>query len=249
MKPAGGGEAGVERRPVRMLLSAVGWDLRLQLRYQIVTISAIVTLLYSVILPAVPAGVIDDALVVLIFSDPSMLGFLFVGALVLFERGANTLQAVVVTPLSSSQYLWSKAISLTLIAVPCGFAMAVAGRGVDLAPLALLAAIVLTSLLFVFLGFVGVARARTVNEYLLIVPFFFTPLILPLLGFAGVADTAAFYVIPSQASLILFQAAFEPRPAWEIAYAVSFLLASLAAAFAWARRAFETSIRSPGRPR
>lgn len=235
----------IRRRPLRMLLRAIAWDLRLQVRYQIVTIAAIVTLLYVGIFRAIPAARDDKVLVLLVFSDPAMLGFLFIGALVLFERGANTLQALVVTPLSSSQYLWSKAISLTLIAVPCGFAMAFAGHGADFDHLAFLAAMTLTSLLFVFLGFVGVAWARSINAYLLIVPAFFAPVTLPFLDFFGIAQTWLLYLIPSQASLILFQGAFEPRPAGEIVYAVSFLLASLGAAFAWALHSFERHIRAP----
>lgn len=238
----------VLRRSLRMLLRAIGWDLRLQLRYQIVTIAVVVTKLYSVILQGVPRPYVDPALVLLIFSDPSMLGFLFVGALVLFELGANTLEAVVVTPLSSSQYLWSKAISLTVISLPCGFAMAFAGHGAGFDYLALFAAIALSSLLFVFLGLVGVARVRTVNEYLIRVPLFLIPTALPFLNFVGVTNSRVLYLIPSQASLILFQAAFERRPAWEIAYAVGYLLVWLLAAFFWARRSFDRYIRTPGRP-
>lgn len=249
MTQAFGGDGGAPRRPLRMLLRAVGWDLRLQIRYHIVTVAAIVTLLYAAVFRAVPPARSENVLIVLIFSDPSMLGFIFIGVLVLFERAANTLQAVVVTPLSPSQYLWSKALSLTTIAVPCGLAMAIAGHGVHLNYPLLLAAITLTSLFFVFLGFVGVARARSTNEYLLLVPVFLSPATLPFLDFMGIAQSPAFYLIPTQASLILFQAAFRPRPLWEIVYAASFLLASLAAVFAWARHSFEHHIRAPGRQR
>lgn len=243
------GAPAVARRPLRMLLGAIEWDLRLQVRYHIVTIALIVTLLYMAVFWAIPSREAESALVLLIFADPSMLGFLFVGALVLFERGENTLQAVVVTPLSSTQYLWSKAISLTLISMPCGFAMAFAVRGIHFNHLALLLAISLTSLLFVFLGFVGVARVRTVNEYLLRVPMFLAPVALPFLNFLGITDTLAFYAIPSQASLILSEAAFESQAAWEVAYALGFLLASLGAAFLWARASFERHIRTPARQR
>lgn len=248
MIPAAGAQRRAHR-PLCRLLAVMGWDLRLQVRHHILTVTVIVTLLYVILFRAVPAARSDTALVVLLFSDPSMLGFLFIGVLVLFERGSNTLQAVVVTPLSSSEYLWAKALSLTAIAVPSGFAMAWAGHGPGFNPFALLAALVLTSLLFVFLGFVGVARVVSVNEYLLIVPVFFAPMMLPLLNFAGVTDSLLLYAIPSQASLILFEAAFAPQPAEEIVYALGFLLASMAVFFAWARRSFELFVRAPGRGR
>lgn len=237
----GAGE--VSRRSLRMLLRTIVWDLQLQIRYHIVTVAIVVTALYAAIFRAVPAAAADKVVLILIFSDPSMLGFIFIGSLVLFELGANTLQALAVTPLSSSQYLLSKAISLTLIALPSGFVMALAGHGPHFNHAVLAVAITMTSMFFVFLGFAGVARVRTVNEYLLMVPAMLTPLTLPLLSFFGITRAFALYLIPSQASLILFQAAFEPRPTWEILYAVGFLFLALIAAFVWARRSFEGRVR------
>lgn len=237
------------RRPWRMLGRAVAWDLRLQLRYQIITVAAVVTAIYALVFRILPETAGDRPLVMILFSDPSVLGFLFVGVLVLFERGANTLQAVAVTPLSAAHYLWAKAISLTAVATASGWAIALAGWGWRLGHAALVAALVLTSLLFVFLGVVGVARARSVNEYLLIVPLFLAPINLPLLAFLGIAESPLFYLLPTQASVVLFRAAFEARPAWEIAYALVYLPLSVFGAFLWARRAFERSLRAGGRVR
>lgn len=234
------------RRPLPMLARAVGWDLRLQARYQIVTVAVVVTAAYAALFRAVPASRATEVLVTLVFSDPTMIGFLFVGVMVLFERGANTLEAVVVTPLSASQYLWSKAISLTAIAVPCGLAMALAGRGPRFDAVALVAGIALTSLLFVLLGFVAVARVRTVNAYLLIVPVFLAPLNLPFLGYLGIVESPLLYLLPTQASLVLLDSAFAARPAWELAYAVGFLALWIALALRLALRAFATSVRGSG---
>lgn len=241
-----GGDAVRRRRPFRILVRSVGWDLRLQLRYQIVTIALLVTALYALLFRALPALARDDVLVLLIFSDPTMLGFLFIGVLVLFEKGASTLEALTVTPLSPAQYLGSKSLSLTAIALPCGTVMALAGRGTAIDPLPLLLAIALSSVLFVLLGFAAVARVRTVNEYLLIVPLFLAPLNLPLLSLFGVTDSRLLYLLPTQASLVLFQRAFAPRPVWELAYGVGFLGLSVAVAFVWARRAFEAHVKMPG---
>lgn len=229
------------------LARAVAWDLRLQLRYHVVTVAVLVTTIYAVLFRLAPR-LDDPLLVLLLFSDPSVLGFLFVGVLVLYERASNTLAAVAVTPLSTGHYLWSKALSLTSLAVAGGLAMAVAARGADFDPLRLTTALATTSLLFVFLGFVAVVRVRTVNEYLLIVPLFMAPLYLPLLSLAGVAESAAFLLVPTHASLLLFRAAFAPRPPWEAVYGVGFLALSIAVAYRWARRSFETYVRGSGQP-
>lgn len=233
-------------RRLRVLARAVAWDLRLQLRYQVVTVAVGVTALYAAVFRWAPR--LDDPwLVLLLFGDPSVLGFLFVGVLVLFERTSNTLAAVAVTPLTTGQYLWAKALSLTLIATASGLGMAAAARGAGFDPVRLAAALVLSSLLFVFVGFVAVVRVRSINEYLLIVPAFLTPLYLPLLGLVGVAESPAFLLVPSHASVLLFRGALAPRPLWETVYGVAFLALSVAVAYRWAHRSFETYVRGPGR--
>ena len=233
-------------RPLWILIRAIGWDLRLQLRYQIMTMAAVVTLIYAIIFRAVPGASLQEMLVFLIFADPTALGFVFIGVLILFEKRENTFDAVVVTPLTSSQYLWSKGLSLTLIALVCGTGMAIAGRGIGFNPLILATAIILSSLLFVFIGFAAVARVKTVNAYLFIVPMYLAPLNVPLLKLFGVIDSPVLYLFPTQASLILFQRAFEPGAVWELIYGIGFLTVCVAAIFKWALHSFDVYIRSPG---
>jgi fluoroquinolone transport system permease protein len=230
----------------RILLHAVLWDLRLQLRYQIVTVAIAVTAVYAVLLRLVPEEWRDDTTVLLVLADPTMIGFLFVGALMLFERGASTLQAVVVTPLSPAQYVWSKATSLTAISLVCAVTMTVGGHGGDFSPVPLLVSVALTSLLFVFIGIAAVTRVRTINEYLLIVPLYLVPLYLPLLDFFRVLESHLFLFLPTQASILLLRRSLEPRAGWEGIYGPALLVPCVAAAYIWARRSFETHVRGGG---
>jgi fluoroquinolone transport system permease protein len=218
------------------------WDLRLQVKYHIVTVAAAVTVLYTVLFKSLPLPNLDKVLILLIFSDPSMLGFLFIGVLILFEKGANTLPALVVTPLRAWQYLWAKTLSLTCIALACSFGMAVVGHGWSFGYGYLLLAVFFSSVLFLMIGFVGVARVKTFNQYLLIIPLFLAPLSLPLLHFFGVSDWAGFYLIPTQASLLLFQAAFGPVAPWQVVYAVLYLPLACLVAYRFARQAYVTRI-------
>ncbi|MDX2246097.1 MAG: hypothetical protein SF052_04945 [Bacteroidia bacterium] len=193
---------------MKNLLIVMAWELKLQIRYHIVTIAALVTAIYAAVFYFLPLKEYEKLLITLIFSDPAMLGFLFVGVLVLFEKGANTLKALVVTPLKPDTYLWAKAFSLTLIAIPAGLIMAITGYGWFFNYGWLLLGIIYASFLALFVGFIGVFRIRTLNQYLMIIPFFLTPLTFPLLNLFNVTDTLLFYLIPTQASLLLFEAAF-----------------------------------------
>lgn len=231
----------------RILTKAVGWDLRLQVRYQIITVAVAITALYSIVFQLVPESVLDRLTVVLIFSDPTTIGFLFVGVLVLFERGAGTLQAVVVSPLSPAQYLWSKAISLTTVAVFCAIVMAVVGqRGFGFNLPLLVVSTALTSILLVFIGFSAVVRVRSVNAYLVVVPVFLLPLTLPLLPALGLLESPLFYVIPTTGSLVLLDAAVADRGLWEIVYGLGVLLVAIVLAQRWALVSFEQRVRRTG---
>lgn len=231
----------------RILAKAVGWDLRLQLRYQIITVAVAITALYCLVFQLVPDSVLDRLTVVLIFSDPTTIGFLFVGVLVLFERGAGTLQAVVVSPLSPAQYLWSKAISLTAVAVFCAIVMAAVGqRGFGFNVPILVVSTALTSVLLVFIGFGAVVRVRSVNAYLVVVPVFLLPLTLPLLPVLEILESPLFYVIPTTGSLVLLDAAVADRAVWEIVYGLGFLLVAIAVAQRWALTSFEQRVRRTG---
>lgn len=232
---------------MKKLLSTVGWDLRLAVKYNIVAVALLVTAVYTVLFRMLSFNYKDDFLIILIFSDPVMLGFVFIGVLVLFEKGANTLQAVVVTPLRAWQYLWSKTISLTLIATACSFVLALVGHGWKLNYVYLALAVLLSSALFVLIGFVGVARVSTFNQYIIIVPLFLAPMALPFLNFFEVTNTYWFYLIPSQASLILFRATFKSGETPEIAYAVLYLGMWLASAYFVARKSFAVHIVRNGK--
>ncbi|MBN2521305.1 MAG: ABC transporter permease [Bacteroidales bacterium] len=223
---------------MKTLISTIIWDLKLQVRNNILTIAIFVAAIYTGIFLGFNLKGYDDVLIALIYSDPAFMGFLFIGVLVLFEKSANTLQALVVTPIKTGQYLFSKAISLTLIAMVVCFAMVFAGHGFRFNYLFFSLATFLSSILFVLIGFIGVAHVNTFNQYIIIIPLFLAPAALPFLNFFNATDTYWFYIIPTQASLLLFKAAFTSIPVFDLFYAIVYLLFSIGVAFVFAKKLF-----------
>jgi fluoroquinolone transport system permease protein len=216
-------------------------DLILIIRNKILAVAAIVTLLYTVIIQVLPNESFTEILTVLIFSDPVMLGFMFTGALVLFEKNSNTLQALNVTPVRPGEYLWSKGISLTAIALIASFIMALAGVGTGFNPFYLFLAVASSSLLFIFGGFTGVSRVRTFNQYFIIIPLFMIPACLPFLNWLNVTDTLVWYAIPTQAALILFDVAFRGTGAatpGEIFYAILYMPVAVYISYQFAKNSW-----------
>ena len=212
---------------MRILFNLILWDLKLQVRNNILTVAIFITVFYVALFLLLGLRGKDAILIALIFSDPTFLGFIFTGVLILFEKSANTLQALVVTPVKIWQYLFSKAISLTIITSVICLAMVFASHGFHFNYFYFLAANLLSSVLFIFLGFIGVAKVKSFNQYIIVIPLFITPLILPYLNFFGVTNTLWFYILPTQASFILFQGAFEKATAIETLYSIVYLSFSI----------------------
>ena len=226
----------------RRLAAMVGWDVRLQYRYGFYAVYAVVTVGYALALRVAPLDLRPLLLQAALFSDQVVLGFYFVGALVLFEKGDGVLDALVTSPLSARAYLASKVVSLAALSVLASLALAVGvvGAGFDLLPL--VAGVALTSALFVLLGFVVVARFGTLNAYFLVGTSAVSPFALPLLETLGILRTPLFYAFPTRGTLVLLGASLGPVPSGEIAYAVGSLAVWIGIAWVVAERAFERHV-------
>ena len=212
---------------MKTLFKLIYWDLKLQVRNGILTVAVFIAVFYTAFFLLLGLRGKDDILVALIFSDPTFLGFIFTGVLVLFEKSANTLQALVVTPVKIWQYLFSKAISLTIITSIICFAMVFASHGFLFNYFWFIVAALLSSVLFIFLGFIGVAKVKTFNQYIIVIPLFIAPLSLPYLYFFGVSKSWLFYILPTQGALILFRGAFEKIALGDAVYSVAYLMLSI----------------------
>lgn len=185
-------------------------DLRLAWRQGFWLAYALVCLSYVLVLQLFdsgPAGFgLRELLVELVvFSDPSVLGFFFVGGLMLLERSEGTLHGGFASPLRVEEWMLAKLGSLTLLAVVASFAVALPLCSSGVRPLWLLAAIVPTSTCFVLVGIVAGTRFSTVNRYLLGGGMLSMPLLLPMLAPLGIWDTPWFELLPSGAALTLLE--------------------------------------------
>ncbi|RDI72732.1 ABC transporter permease [Halopelagius longus] len=220
------------------LATLIRSDVTLQRRYGFYAVYAFVTVAFALGLRAVPDAEVPRFFTLVVLSDPALLGFYFVGALVLFEKGEGVLDALVTTPVSVSEYLLSKVVSLTALALLVTFVIALLAVGTAFDPVVLFAAVALTVPFYVLVGFVAVARFDTLNAYFMSAIVYMTALSLPVVGLFGLVESPLFYLFPVQASLVLLAAVFEPASATMLAYGVGYLLVATAVAWVAARRAF-----------
>jgi len=211
---------------MRLLLTLLKWDILLLFRYNVMTIALALGSIYFLVILLI--DIPDLPVIFMIYSDPAMLGFIFIGVMVLFEKQSETLTVMKITPVEPWQYLMSKLVALTLPALVIGMAMGIAAQAGNL--LLLATAIIFASSLMLLLGFAGVVRVKTFNQYILIIPLFLAPLSLPLISFFGIYETPLMWLIPTHALLVIFRASIMPVNPMELAIALPVaLLVNLAA--------------------
>ncbi len=221
------------------LKTMLKWDIILQSRYKIIHLSILSVLIYYVTLLALPSMNTEEFKTLYLFFDPTLIGIMFVGALVLFEKTENTLQALNVTPMQTRTYFFSKIISLTLLSVISGFLFLFLSHGIYFEYFYMVTGIILTSIFLILLGFILVARCNSINEYLLMMMLAFLLLFLPpLLDITGIYNNIIFYLWPSQASFLLFEGVFGTLSLNETIYALTYLCIWIVGCYYLAKKAF-----------
>ncbi|MBN1465987.1 hypothetical protein JXA02_09510, partial [candidate division KSB1 bacterium] len=93
------------------------YDVLFQFRHGFYFIYLLVSAIYIIALFNIPTAQRLVVTNLLVFSDTSVLGLTFVGAILLLEKQQRILHSLFVTPLKLSEYLLAKVLSLSLIAL------------------------------------------------------------------------------------------------------------------------------------
>lgn len=223
-------------------LSIIKWDLVMIYRYGIVAVAAVLTGIYAISFLLNDMTGLENVLAVLIFSDPVMYGFLFTAVIILFEKDAQTHQALAVTPMSAGTYLLSKAIAFTLVAALCSLIMVLTAQPAYFNVVYFFLAVVLSSVLFVFVGVIGVSFVQSFNQFILVIPLVMAPVCLPFLDYFGLVESFWFYLIPTQACLLLFKGMITKIETWQAAYALIYLISLNGFVYLWAKKRLDEKL-------
>jgi fluoroquinolone transport system permease protein len=211
-------------------------DITLQWRQGFWLVYFLFSAIYVAVLLNIPENSRLLVSLILILTDTTMLGVIFIGALVLLEKQQAVLQSLFVTPLEPGKYIWSKTISLTLIATSMSILVYLPAWTFNLYTPLLLATIVFTAGTFVMLGLGLAARVKTINQYFGLQMGVSILIILPVVPYMLLDQHPAFLFLPYVASLDLMLGAIDPLPLGRIIVDISFL-------FAWGVIAYRYALR------
>ncbi len=230
------------KRLAARLLATMRCDVRLQFRNGFYYAAAFVATLWIILLRQFPALDLSELLPGLVVANMLINTFYFIGGLVLLEKGEGTLQAQVVTPLRTSEYLAAKVLTLALLSLAEALLIVAFTYGLRFNILWFTVGIAAVATLFSLYGFAVVARYEEINTYLIPSMAYTSVLLLPLVDYFKLWQSPLFYLHPAQAPLLLVQAAFQPLAPWQIIYGVSYTTLWIGVFYIASQRAFDRHI-------
>lgn len=146
----------------------------------------LISTVYIAVLQFLPVEYREAANIALTFSDPSVLGFFFIGGLVLLEKGQNIHDSLFVTPLSESEYILSKTASLSVLSLGSSIFIHSSVFGFGTNSVMFACGVLFTSFFFTMIGLGLAVRCETLNGFFFLSSLSTFVFVLPLFETAGI---------------------------------------------------------------
>ncbi|MAT43606.1 MAG: ABC transporter [Anaerolineaceae bacterium] len=145
---------------------------------------------------------------VFVIGNILITSFYFIAGLVLLERDEGTLTAQAVTPLRPWEYLFSKGISLFILAFVENLVIVVLYAGFDFNWLVLILGLLLSFLLYLFCGLIMITRYASINGFLMPSVLAIGIITIPVIAYVVHWNHWLLYLHPMQAILMVLNGAF-----------------------------------------
>ncbi len=171
-------------------------DIRYQIKYGFYLIYTLISMVYVAVLFFVPDEIRRIISSVIILTDPVMLGSFFIGGIWLLEKGEDIHAYWNISPLRTTEYILSKALSLAVISVLTANFIVVTGLRESISYFALSGSVFWGSVMITMLGLIIASCSKSVNQYMLFISPFVTVITLPPILMAFGITSPVFDIIP-----------------------------------------------------
>ena len=241
---------------MKRLFTAIKTDILVQFRNQLyvigIAIAAVTGIVFALLAGPAELPTVTPALLLMFVGGTT---FLYVGVMIFFERQQGTLIANLVSPMSVSEYLWSKIITLVGLAtveavILVAAAMLVMRFSGPVAfpniPLTLVGLFAIGAI-YTLAGIIVAVRYDTFSDFMFPMALVVGLLQLPFLYFLGVIKHWAFLLFPTSAPIMVLRGAFMPISAGEWGYALGYTAVLVIGLTFWAFRSFKRHILKEAR--
>lgn len=180
-------------------------EVKLQIKNGLYGIYILVNLIYLFLLGYVPEESKELVLSLIIFSDPTILGMVFIGAFILLEKINGVTGGIAVSPLGASNYIKGKMFSMLFISLITSLVLAIGVKGLDFNIGGLISIVAISSMLFTLLGILTAIYTKTINGYLISITGIGLITGLPLVSYFGWIKLPFAKIIPTYSIFSLIE--------------------------------------------
>jgi fluoroquinolone transport system permease protein len=232
---------------VNRLLATILLDFRLQFRNGFYYASLFVAVVLIIMLRRLPPVDWARWWPAILLENLIVNGFYFMAGLVLLEKAEGTLEAQVVAPLRSREYLAAKVVTLALLSWLEASLIVVAITGFAFNWLLLAVALLFLIAIYALYGFFVIVRYDSISEFILPSVLWTLGFSVPLLYLFDLWPSWLVFLHPLQGPVLLMRAAFERIPPWQVGFALVYTSLWVWIAYIFSRRAFHRFvIATPG---
>jgi fluoroquinolone transport system permease protein len=195
------------------LLKQIRWQALIFQRNNLVTMIVGITAFYVLIIYFLrDLENVERFITLLIYNDPALVGFVFIGISIILDKDQEVLVALFVTPLNQHIYLISRIITLSLIGTLGAFAIVLTAKGTAFNVIHFVAGAFATCVLFCLMGIFIVSYTREILHFLLRSVPLLIFMSLPLLNYFELTDQSILKIFPVQGGLDLMVNSYRDAP-------------------------------------
>lgn len=195
------------------LLKQMKWQFLIFQRNNLIAMITAVTAFYVVIIYLLrDLEGVEKFITLLIYNDPALIGFIFIGVSIILEKDQDVLPALFVTPVDPHLYLLSRILTLSTIGYLGALAMVLAAKGSSFNLMHFSVGAFSTCVLFSLMGVFIVSYTTEILHFLLRAIPLLIFMSLPLLNYFELTDWSLLRLFPVQGGLSLMVSAYTETP-------------------------------------
>lgn len=177
------------------LLNLIKGDIRFQFKYGFYLLFFIFSFIYIISIKVLPISFRETVSAIFIFTDPTALGLIFMGAIIHFEISERTINSLCISPISPLEYLLSKMLSIALLSTVAGLLIGLFTQTTN-NYISLIIGIFLGSLIFSAIGLILAFKTSSMNQFILSIIPTMILVILPGVAYIIILDSIWYLIHP-----------------------------------------------------
>lgn len=198
---------------MKALFRQIAWQFRLFQRNNLLAMIAAMTAVYVGLISVLKDfGSVEKFVTLLIYNDPAVIGFIFIGISIILEKEQEVLPALFVTPLNPHLFLISRSLTLSTFGFLGALAMVLAAKGFSFNLLHFFVGAFSTCVLFCYLGIFIVSGTTEILHFLLRGVPLLILMSLPLLNYFELTNFGFLRLFPVHGGLNLLVNSYAETP-------------------------------------